>query len=120
MNSGVNTSAEDETLRPDPGAQAPEMGRITDGGPENLAAEGLMLDTTALTIGFARRFAEYKRADLIFEDLDRLDRIVNNRWRPVQFIFAGRPIRPMREEAYPPEDLPVRPGPTVRGPDSLR
>ena len=60
------------------------------GGPENLAAEGLMLDTTALTIGFARRFAEYKRADLIFEDLDRLDRIVNNRWRPVQFIFAGK------------------------------
>ena len=58
--------------------------------PANLAAEGLMLDTTALTIGFARRFAEYKRADLIFEDLDRLDRIVNNRWRPVQFIFAGK------------------------------
>ncbi|KAF5038962.1 Glycogen phosphorylase [anaerobic digester metagenome] len=49
-----------------------------------------MLDTSALTIGFARRFAEYKRADLIFEDLDRLDRIVNNRWRPVQFIFAGK------------------------------
>lgn len=48
-----------------------------------------MLDTTALTIGFARRFAS-KRADLIFEDLDRLDRIVNNRWRPVQFIFAGK------------------------------
>ena len=58
--------------------------------PANLAAEGLMLDTSALTIGFARRFAEYKRADLIFEDLDRLDRIVNNRWRPVQFIFAGK------------------------------
>ncbi|ABN58401.1 MAG: alpha-glucan family phosphorylase [Methanoculleus marisnigri] len=60
------------------------------GEPANLAAEGLMLDTSALTIGFARRFAEYKRADLIFEDLDRLDRIVNNRWRPVQFIFAGK------------------------------
>ncbi|KAF5036982.1 Glycogen phosphorylase [anaerobic digester metagenome] len=58
--------------------------------PANLAAEGLMLDTSALTIGFARRFAEYKRADLIFEDLDRLDRIVNNRWRPVQFIFSGK------------------------------
>jgi starch phosphorylase len=58
--------------------------------PANLAAEGLMLDTSALTIGFARRFAGYKRADLIFEDLDRLDRIVNNRWRPVQFIFAGK------------------------------
>jgi len=58
--------------------------------PANLAAEGLMLDTSALTIGFARRFAEYKRADLIFEDLDRLDSIVNNRWRPVQFIFSGK------------------------------
>ncbi len=58
--------------------------------PANLAAEGLLLDTSALTIGFARRFAEYKRADLIFEDLDRLDRIVNNRWRPVQFIFSGK------------------------------
>ncbi len=58
--------------------------------PANLASEGLMLDTSALTIGFARRFAEYKRADLIFEDLDRLDGIVNNRWRPVQFIFAGK------------------------------
>jgi starch phosphorylase len=58
--------------------------------PINLIAEGLMLDTSALTIGFARRFAEYKRADLIFEDLDRLERILNNRWRPVQFIFAGK------------------------------
>jgi len=58
--------------------------------PANLAAEGLMLDTAALTIGFARRFAEYKRADLIFDDPDRLERIVNNRWRPVQFIFSGK------------------------------
>jgi len=49
-----------------------------------------MLDTPALTIGFARRFAEYKRADIIFEDLDRLEKIVNDRWRPVQFIFAGK------------------------------
>ncbi len=58
--------------------------------PLNLAAEGLMLDTTALTIGFARRFTGYKRADLIFEDLDRLEKIVTNRWRPVQFVFAGK------------------------------
>ncbi len=58
--------------------------------PANLTAEGLMLDTAALTIGFARRFAEYKRADLIFMDPERLERIVNNRWRPVQFIFAGK------------------------------
>ena len=43
-----------------------------------------------LTIGFARRFATYKRATLLFSDLDRLDSIVNNPKQPVQFIFAGK------------------------------
>lgn len=43
-----------------------------------------------LTIGFARRFATYKRATLLFSDLDRLDRIVNNPKCPVQFVFAGK------------------------------
>ncbi len=43
-----------------------------------------------LTIGFARRFATYKRATLLFSDLDRLNAIVNNPERPVQFIFAGK------------------------------
>ncbi|MBR4134513.1 MAG: alpha-glucan family phosphorylase, partial [Bacteroidales bacterium] len=43
-----------------------------------------------LTIGFARRFATYKRATLLFSDLNRLDAIVNNPKRPVQFIFAGK------------------------------
>ena len=43
-----------------------------------------------LTIGFARRFATYKRATLLFRDLDRLDAIVNNPVCPVQFIFAGK------------------------------
>ena len=43
-----------------------------------------------LTIGFARRFATYKRATLLFTDLDRLDAIVNNPRRPVQFVFAGK------------------------------
>ena len=43
-----------------------------------------------LTIGFARRFATYKRATLLFSDLDRLDRIVNNPKHPVQFFFAGK------------------------------
>ncbi|MCI1640029.1 MAG: alpha-glucan family phosphorylase [Bacteroidales bacterium] len=43
-----------------------------------------------LTIGFARRFATYKRATLLFSDLDKLDSIVNNPERPVQFIFAGK------------------------------
>ncbi len=43
-----------------------------------------------LTIGFARRFATYKRAHLLFRNLERLDEIVNNPEHPVQFIFAGK------------------------------
>ena len=43
-----------------------------------------------LTIGFARRFATYKRAYLLFTDLKRLDQIINNPKRPVQFLFAGK------------------------------
>lgn len=43
-----------------------------------------------LTIGFARRFATYKRATLLFRDLNKLDEIVNNPRRPVQFLFAGK------------------------------
>ncbi|MDT8358132.1 MAG: alpha-glucan family phosphorylase [Methanomicrobiaceae archaeon] len=58
--------------------------------PLNLVAEGVMLNPSTLTIGFARRFSTYKRADLIFHDIERLKRIVNNRWRPVQIIFAGK------------------------------
>ena len=49
-----------------------------------------MFDPNILTIGFARRFATYKRADLILRDPDRLDSIVNHPERPVQFIFAGK------------------------------
>ncbi len=44
----------------------------------------------ALTIGFARRFATYKRANLLFRDVDRLLRIVCNERKPVQIIFAGK------------------------------
>ena len=50
--------------------------------------EGIKPDV--LTIGFARRFATYKRAYLLFTNLDRLSAIVNNKERPVQFIFAGK------------------------------
>ena len=49
-----------------------------------------ILDNDTLTIGFARRFATYKRADLLFRDLNRLESIVNNTKTPVQFIFAGK------------------------------
>jgi len=49
-----------------------------------------VLDTRALTIGFARRFATYKRAGLIHSDLERLKRILLDPQRPVQIIFAGK------------------------------
>ncbi len=49
-----------------------------------------VLDPEALTIGFARRFATYKRATLFMRDPDRLARILNDIERPVQFIFAGK------------------------------
>lgn len=48
------------------------------------------LNSAALTIGFARRFATYKRATLLFNDLDRLEKILNAPERPVQIIFAGK------------------------------
>jgi starch phosphorylase len=49
-----------------------------------------VLDPDALTIGFARRFATYKRGDLIFRNAERLISIINSKDRPVQFIFAGK------------------------------
>ena len=58
--------------------------------PVQTIASGVLLDPYALTIGFARRFATYKRADLILTDYDRLLKIVTNERRPVQFIFAGK------------------------------
>jgi starch phosphorylase len=49
-----------------------------------------LFDPEALTIGFARRFATYKRATLIFRDLDRLARLLDDPQRPVQLVFAGK------------------------------
>jgi len=49
-----------------------------------------LLDPNILTIGFARRFATYKRADLIMSDLDRLCSYLNDPHRPIQIIFAGK------------------------------
>lgn len=57
---------------------------------ERIAEVNTFLSPDKLTIGFARRFATYKRATLLFSDLDRLDKIVNHPTRPVQFIFAGK------------------------------
>ena len=58
--------------------------------PRVILASGVLLDPSILTIGFARRFATYKRATLILRDVERLKRILNDRWRPVQIIFAGK------------------------------
>jgi starch phosphorylase len=53
-------------------------------------AGGRLLDPNALTIGFARRFATYKRATLIFKDMERLRRLLLDSRRPVQIVFAGK------------------------------
>ena len=55
-----------------------------------VAAADEVLNPDALTIGFARRFATYKRATLLFRDLDRLIRILNDPERPVQLLFSGK------------------------------
>jgi len=58
--------------------------------PREIEAADEVLDPEALTIGFARRFATYKRATLILRDLNRLRRILSDSQRPVQLIFAGK------------------------------
>ncbi|HET6216625.1 MAG TPA: alpha-glucan family phosphorylase, partial [Acidobacteriaceae bacterium] len=57
---------------------------------ETLSRLGKVLSPDALTIGFARRFATYKRANLILTDIQRLASMVNDPKRPVQFLFAGK------------------------------
>ncbi len=58
--------------------------------PSEVDAADEVLDPDALTIGFARRFATYKRGDLVFRNFERLVSIVQSKDRPVQFIFAGK------------------------------
>jgi starch phosphorylase len=58
--------------------------------PEELDFADEVLDPQALTIGFARRFATYKRASLLFSDLDRVKKLLGNPARPVQLVFAGK------------------------------
>lgn len=58
--------------------------------PVQVVASGVLLDPYALTIGFARRFATYKRANLILRDIGRLLDIINRPNMPVQIIFAGK------------------------------
>jgi starch phosphorylase len=58
--------------------------------PVQAIAAGAMLDPYVLTIGFCRRFATYKRANLIFNDLERLLALINQPNRPLQIIFSGK------------------------------
>lgn len=58
--------------------------------PDELREMDALLNPEWLTIGFARRFATYKRADLLFRDFDRLRRILKNVERPIQMVFAGK------------------------------
>ena len=60
------------------------------GDPSRVLSLLQKINPNALMIGFCRRFATYKRAHLLFTDLDRLSKIVNNPERPVQFLFAGK------------------------------
>jgi len=53
-------------------------------------AMGSLIDPDVLTIGFVRRFAAYKRPELVFHDVECLKRIITDRWHPVQIIFAGK------------------------------
>ena len=62
--------------------------RETGGSDEDIEAAGRALDPRALTIGFARRFASYKRATLVFSDPERLKRLLDS--RPIQLVFAGK------------------------------
>lgn len=65
--------------------------RTTRGEPDpTLDPNTPFLHETALTIGVARRFTPYKRADLVLRDPDRLEKVINNPGRPVQIIFAGK------------------------------
>ncbi len=58
--------------------------------PAEIARADEILDPEALTIGFARRFATYKRGTLLFRDLERLGAILNLKDRPVQILFSGK------------------------------
>jgi glycogen phosphorylase len=58
--------------------------------PVQVISGGVLLDNHSLTIGFARRFATYKRGNLILSNYDRLLRIINNPEMPIQLVFAGK------------------------------
>lgn len=70
--------------------RAVAQARLRGESPETLETLTRILSPDALTIGFARRFATYKRADLILTDMEKLASMVNDPKRPIQFVFAGK------------------------------
>jgi starch phosphorylase len=70
--------------------RATEQARRRNESPEVIRHLGRVFSHDALTIGFARRFATYKRANLLLADIERLAAMVNDPKRPVQFVFAGK------------------------------
>ena len=87
---GRPTSARSWSSRSSPAAGCATSSPATARRPATLEELEEVLDPGILTIGFARRFATYKRASLLFSDLDRLARILWDADRPVQIIFAGK------------------------------
>ena len=77
--------------------RARQLWRAEHRDPVQVLASGALLDPEALTIGFARRFATYKRATLLLQDLARLQTILQDRWKPVQIVLPGKPTRPMNQ-----------------------
>ena len=71
-------------------AQYTENWLKNQGDPSKVVTVLDRINPNALLIGFGRRFATYKRAHLLFTDLDRLSKIVNNEQRPVQFVYTGK------------------------------
>jgi starch phosphorylase len=71
-------------------ARAMKQADLRGESPETRIRLGGVLSPDALTIGFARRFATYKRANLILADIEKLATMVNDPKRPVQFVFAGK------------------------------
>lgn len=83
--------------------------------PERLRAIPAMLNPEVLTIGFARRFATYKRATLLFSDIERLKRLLNNADRPVQFVRRKGAPEGRAGEAVHPGRVSLQPDAGIRG-----
>ena len=87
---GAPTSSRSARWSASSRAASPASSPATGSRPTALREVRSVLDADALTIGFARRFATYKRADLLFRDEERLDRILSSDERPVQIVIAGK------------------------------